>query len=143
MVPSGQALCASHRAGSIATAVALRDLDRFQELERSASGTREATGALLASVRALEGAPRRGDLPSAGRDEFAALLAVRNEREALSAAHRMRDAVAASEAGVTVSVGVAISGPEEGDDSLVGRADRALYAAKRDGRYGVALDPGP
>ena len=53
----------------------------------------------------------------------------------------MRAAVAASDAGVTVSVGVAVSGPDEGDESLVGRADRALYAAKRDGRDGVALDP--
>ena len=92
-------------------------------------------------MRALEGALRRGDmLFRLGGDEFAALLAVRNEREALAAAHRMRAAVAASEAGLTVSVGVAVSGPDEGDESLVGRADRALYAAKRDGRDGVALD---
>ena len=137
-----EALGASHRR-PIATAVALCDLDRFKELN-DRLGHQEGDRALLASVRALEGALRRGDLLfRLGGDEFAALLAVRNEREALAAAHRMRDAVAASEAGVTVSVGVAISGPEEGDDSLVGRADRALYAAKRDGRDGVALDPGP
>ena len=119
-----EALGASHRR-PIATAVALCDLDRFKELN-DRLGHQEGDRALLASVRALEGALRRGDLLfRLGGDEFAALLAVRNEREALAAAHRMRDAVAASEAGVTVSVGVAISGPEEGDDSHVGRADRA------------------
>ncbi len=137
-----EALAASHRR-PIATAVALCDLDRFKELN-DRLGHQEGDRALVRSVHAMEGALRRGDLLfRLGGDEFAALLAVRNEREALSAAHRMRAAVAASDAGLTVSVGVAVSGPDEGDESLVGRADRALYAAKRDGRDGVALDQTP
>lgn len=137
-----EALGASHRR-PIATAVALCDLDRFKELN-DRLGHQAGDRALVAAVRALEGALRRGDLLfRLGGDEFAALLAVRDEREALAAAHRMRAAVAASDAGLTVSIGVAVSGPDEGDESLVGRADRALYAAKRDGRDGVALDPAP
>ena len=42
--------------------------------------------------------------------------------------------------GVTVSVGVAVSAASESDDSLVGRADRALYRAKGAGRNGVAIE---
>lgn len=137
-----EALGASHRR-PIATAVALCDLDRFKELN-DRLGHQAGDRALVAVVRALEGALRRGDLLfRLGGDEFAALLAVRDKREALAAAHRMRAAVAASDAGLTVSIGVAVSGPDEGDESLVGRADRALYAAKREGRDGVVLDPAP
>ena len=135
----GDALGASHRR-PIATAVALCDIDNFKALN-DRFGHQEGDRALVATVNALEGALRRGDLLfRLGGDEFAALLAVRNEREALAAGQRMRAAVAASDAGVTVSVGVAVSGPEESDDSLVGRADRALYAAKHHGRDRVALD---
>jgi len=137
-----EALGASHRR-PIATAVALCDLDRFKELN-DRLGHQAGDRALVATVRALEGALRRGDLLfRLGGDEFAALLAVRDEREALAAAHRMRAAVAASDAGLTVSIGVAVSGADEGDESLVGRADRALYAAKHEGRDGVVLDPAP
>ena len=69
---------------------------------------------------------------------------MRDANDALAAAHRMRDAVAESDAGVTVSVGVAVSAPSETDDALVGRADRALYRAKGAGRDGVAVaEPAP
>ncbi len=89
-----------------------------------------------------QSALRRGDtLYRLGGDEFAALLAVRDEGDALAAAQRMRDAVVASDAGVTVSVGVAVSSPADTDDVLVGRADSALYTAKGAGRDGVALAP--
>lgn len=139
----GEALGASHRR-PIATAVALCDIDSFKALN-DRFGHQEGDRALVAVVRALDGALRRGDvLFRLGGDEFAALLAVRNEQEALAAGQRMRAAVAASDAGVTVSVGVAVSAPDEGDESLVGRADRALYAAKHRGRDQVALDdPAP
>ncbi len=135
----GEALGASHRR-PIATAVALCDIDGFKELN-DRFGHQEGDRGLVAVVRALDGALRRGDLLfRLGGDEFAALLAVRNEQEAVAAAHRMRAAVAASDAGVTVSIGVAVSAPDESDESIVGRADRALYAAKHEGRDRVALD---
>ncbi len=135
-----EALAATHRR-PIATGVALCDIDHFKELN-DAAGHQAGDLALQAVARALQSALRRGDtLYRLGGDEFAALLAVRDEGDALAAAQRMRDAVVASDAGVTVSVGVAVSSPADTDDVLVGRADSALYTAKGAGRDGVALAP--
>ncbi len=135
-----ETLAASHRR-PVATAVALCDLDNFKELNDRA-GHQEGDRALREVAAALQGALRRGDsLYRLGGDEFAALLAVRDDAEAQRAAHRMCDAVVAANAGVTVSIGVAVSGDAEADDELVGRADRALYRAKAEGRNGVALAP--
>lgn len=132
------ALEASHRR-PVATAIVLCDLDRFKELN-DRLGHQEGDRALVSAVRALQSALRRGDrLFRLGGDEFAALLAVRDETEALAAARRMRAAVAGSDAGLTVSVGVAVSVPEESDHALLGRADRALYRAKAEGRDEVVL----
>jgi diguanylate cyclase (GGDEF)-like protein len=138
-----ETLAASSRR-PIAAGVALCDIDHFKDLNDSL-GHQAGDRALVAVARALQSALRRGDtLYRLGGDEFAALLAVRDASDALAAAHRMRDAVAASDAGVTVSVGVAVSAPSETDDQLVGRADRALYQAKSAGRDGVAVaDPAP
>ena len=89
---------------------------------------------------AMTGALRRGDrLFRIGGDEFAGLLAVESDAEALDAATRLRDAVAAAQLGVTASVGVAVPRDGETDASLLARADRALYAAKAGGRDGVKL----
>jgi len=135
-----ETLAASHRR-PVATAVALCDLDNFKQLNDNA-GHQEGDRALREVAAALQGALRRGDtLYRLGGDEFAALLAVRDDAEALRAAHRMCDAVAAADPGVTVSIGVAVSVAAEDDDLLVGRADRALYRAKAEGRNGVALAP--
>ena len=129
-------LAATHRR-PIAAGVALCDIDHFKDLNDSA-GHQAGDRALQVVAQALQSALRRGDtLYRLGGDEFAALLAVRDENDALAAAHRMREAVAESDAGVTVSVGVAVSAASESDDSLVGRADRALYRAKGAGRNGV------
>ena len=77
----------------------------------TASATRPATRRSSAVAEALQSALRRGDtLYRLGGDEFAALLAVRDEDDALAAAQRMREAVVESDAGVTVSVGVAVFG---------------------------------
>ncbi len=44
------------------------------------------------------------------------------------------------EAPVTVSVGVAIAAEDEEVSAVIGRADRALYRAKRRGRNRVEVD---
>jgi len=95
---------------------------------------------LRAVARALGGALRRGDrLFRVGGDEFAALLLVEHEAEALEVGDRLHEAVNAAALGVTVSIGVAVPHEDEDDGSVLARADRALYRVKADGRDGVAL----
>ena len=78
-------------------------------------------------------------LRSMGGDEFAALLAVAGDDEALEAGDRLRAAVVEADLGLTVSIGVAVPVDGESDATLVGRADRALYGVKARGRDGVGL----
>lgn len=91
-----------------------------------------------------------------GGEEFAAVLPETGERGAAEAAERVRAAVARAEAQlprgervrVTVSIGAATLCDAVPDvDTLLSRADRALYAAKAGGRNRVcvapALDCGP
>jgi diguanylate cyclase (GGDEF)-like protein len=57
--------------------------------------------------------------------------------EAYAVAEKIRDAVASSDRGgprITVSLGAAELAPDEDFDSLVRRADAALYKAKAEGR---------
>ena len=132
-----EALAAAHRRPR--TAVVVCDLDgltRLNDTHGNAHGDRVLCGV----AEAMNGALRRGDrLFRIGGDEFAALLAVESDAEALDAATRLRDAVTAARLGVTASIGVAVPRDGESDASLLARADRALYAAKARGRDGVAL----
>ena len=64
--------------------------------------------------------------------------------EAIAAAEKIRQSVEAARFGavgrVTVSVGVSLVSPDDGDvRPLVDRADAALYEAKRSGRNTVVL----
>jgi len=75
-----------------------------------------------------------------GGEEFVVLLPdVRDVREGLTVAEKLRAAVAAHDFGavgpLTVSIGLGCT--HSGDrvpDDLVGRADKALYQAKQQGR---------
>jgi GGDEF domain-containing protein len=64
---------------------------------------------------------------------------VSGEAEAMEAGERLRAAVVEAGLGLTVSIGVAVPVDGEPDGALVGRADRALYRVKAEGRDGVAL----
>lgn len=88
-----------------------------------------------------------------GGEEFAAILPDADEGSALRVAERIREAVAtrrtaherAPEGIVTISVGVATARPIAGmpAESLLNRADHALYIAKQGGRNAVAQDDTP
>ena len=73
-----------------------------------------------------------------GGEEFALVLAGVGEREALAVAERLRREVAATfrdfPVPISVSVGIADGARDQGAESLVRAANRALYAAKRLGR---------
>jgi diguanylate cyclase (GGDEF)-like protein len=132
-----EALAGSHRRPR--TAVLLCDVDGFKALNDH-FGHQHGDQVLRDVAVALGGALRRGDrLFRIGGDEFAALLAVGSDDEALEAGERLRAAVAAADLGLTVSIGVAVPYDGEADAALVGRADRALYGVKAEGRDGVAL----
>ena len=82
-----------------------------------------------------------------GGEEFAVILRRASAPQASEAAERVRVAVAGLplarlgiEAPVTVSVGVAIAAEEEEVHDVIGRADQALYRAKRRGRDRVEVD---
>jgi diguanylate cyclase (GGDEF)-like protein len=135
-----EALATSHRRPR--TAVVLCDVDSFKRLNDT-HGHAYGDRVLCRVADAMSGALRRGDrLFRIGGDEFAALLAVGSEAEALGAAKRLHRAVEAARLGVTVSVGTAVPHDGEADASLLARADRALYAVKEGGRDGVALADG-
>ncbi|HET7833669.1 MAG TPA: diguanylate cyclase [Gallionella sp.] len=83
-----------------------------------------------------------------GGEEFAILLPQTAETEALEVAERLRLAVAAApvpveqgrELHLTISVGVATHGLQDGDlDALLKRADLAMYEAKKTGRNRVCV----
>ncbi|WP_146907663.1 ligand-binding sensor domain-containing diguanylate cyclase [Arenimonas daejeonensis] len=86
--------------------------------------------------------PERELLARYGGEEFALLLPGVHQEEALRRAEVIRAAIAASDAGMTVSIGVAgfVPNVQSEPDSLLRRADAALYAAKRAGRNRVLAD---
>jgi diguanylate cyclase (GGDEF)-like protein len=121
------------------------DIDRFKALN-DACGHQHGDDCLRRVANALGDALKRaGDLAARyGGEEFAVVLPGTDRDGALAIAEDVRARVEAlamaheqSPAGVvTVSVGAATVTPAEGrsPSDLVDAADRALYAAKRDGR---------
>ena len=90
--------------------------------------------------------PRRLDAVTRyGGEEFAVLLAETDAEGARLVAERIREAVQASTGfrrPLTISAGVATThGDASEGESLVERADEALYRAKHDGRNCVRVAP--
>jgi diguanylate cyclase len=90
-----------------------------------------------------------------GGEEFAVVLPDTALQRAASIAERLREAVMSKElikrstretlGRVTISIGLATLHPGDSPQSLIGRADNCLYAAKRRGRNRVVseIDPEP
>jgi diguanylate cyclase (GGDEF)-like protein len=123
----------------------LLDLDRFKRINDT-HGHDAGDAALIAVTRQIQGVLRRDDLLARiGGEEFAALLPDTTSAAAVAIAERIRRLVAETpvsaedqEIRTTVSIGVAARPPEArrevGLNSLMRRADRALYQAKAAGR---------
>jgi diguanylate cyclase len=144
-----QALRAGTRASST-TALLLIDLDRFKEVNDTLG--HHVGDQLLAQIGPrLAGALRGADtVARLGGDEFAVLLPeVDGLSGALDVAARLRSALSEAfriedvELDIDASIGVVISGVH-GDDSqtLLQRADIAMYVAKQQKRGVVVYDPG-
>ena len=118
------------------------DIDHFKLInDRFGHGTGDQV--LRGVASAITGAVRDEDTPARyGGEEFAVLLRRTDEEQAVEVAERIRRAVVKLHPAslgitepVTVSVGVAVAGPDGVPVSkLVERADGALYKAKRQGR---------
>jgi diguanylate cyclase (GGDEF)-like protein len=116
------------------------DVDHFKDINDTqghAAGDR-----VLRALAQSMSATLRGDdcVFRTGGDEFAAIVAVADEAEAVFVAQRLR--LAAHYVGVDVSIGVALTSPgstSDDDESVFTRADAALYHVKRSGRGNVHL----
>lgn len=123
-------------------AVLLVDIDHFKQVNDT-QGHLAGDRALIEVATALSTATRDDDeLFRIGGDEFAAVVHVHDDAEALAIARRLWAAARAMRA-VTVSVGVAVSVAGETEPSLLARADDALYAVKAAGRDGFRIAPAP
>jgi diguanylate cyclase (GGDEF)-like protein/PAS domain S-box-containing protein len=111
--------------------VAMLDIDRFKaynDRHGHPAGDellREAAGAWRLALRETDFIARYGG------EEFVVLLPACPPDDAPAILQRLR---ATTPAGQTVSGGVAVWNGSESAESLLARADRALYAAKRAGR---------
>jgi diguanylate cyclase (GGDEF)-like protein len=131
-------------------AVLLLDIDHFKKLNDT-FGHPAGDAALKHTARVLERHLRQGDEAARyGGEEFAVILPGADAGGAAPLAERVRAAIEGSQVvfegarlAVTVSVGVA-AWPEDGREieALLAAADRALYAAKQDGRNRVASAAG-
>lgn len=122
-------------------ALLLCDLDHFKQVNDNHGhifGDHVLTmvsDAIRDSIRSSDGAFRFGG------EEFAVLLPRTGMVEAMAVAERIGLAVEnqhyvyeGGEAQVTISIGLAEYESAESPDDFIGRADKALYLAKRDGR---------
>ncbi len=128
-------------------ALLLIDLDRFKPVN-DALGHSAGDALLRLASRRLQSALRPGDLAARlGGDEFAVLLVVPSaQADALTVAARLVDLLArpfvigGQVAQVGASIGIALT-PQDGVDAetLLRRADLALYQSKCQGRGRVSL----
>ena len=127
-----------------ALALVMIDVDHFKGYN-DRYGHRAGDDALRGIAACLVGAaPRRVDAVTRyGGEEFAVLLAETETEGARFVAERIREVVAESSeflCPLTVSAGVAaLRGESTEAESLVRRADAALYRAKREGRNRVCV----
>jgi diguanylate cyclase (GGDEF)-like protein len=125
---SGQPLC-----------LALLDLDHFK-LYNDRHGHQAGDRLLKAAAAAWEAKLRKTDLLARyGGEEFSLLLPDCNLDNGMEIAERLRPAQPEG----TCSIGVAAWDGRESADELIGRADRALYAAKAGGRDRCLADHPP
>jgi diguanylate cyclase (GGDEF)-like protein len=116
------------------------DIDHFKRLN-DVHGHQLGDQVLRLVGTTLKHVCRDFDTPARyGGEEFGILLPSTGKEQAMEAAERIRTSISEMPSGldVTVSVGVATFPFDGADpDTLVGSADKALYASKRNGRNRV------
>jgi diguanylate cyclase (GGDEF)-like protein len=142
----------ARRDGTRVVAMVL-DLDHFKQVN-DAHGHAAGDALLQAVAASLTATVRPADLLArTGGEELVVVGMVSDSDEADRLGERLRAAVAGTRTAdghaVTVSIGVALVRPVDGDDPasslwrLIDRADAAMYEAKRSGRDRVRTLPVP
>jgi len=124
------------------------DIDFFKRIN-DLYGHAAGDSALIAFVKTCQAQLRTTDiLGRMGGEEFIALLPHTSIHHATTTAQRIRSSIESLIIGhnsecirMTVSVGVSTFTPGEDMDSLLSRADIALYQAKAEGRNRVVSAP--
>lgn len=146
----GQSMFAEAVARNEPMAVVVLDVDHFKKVN-DACGHEVGDMVLTRIVGACQGILRKADcIGRMGGEEFIVLLPGADCDEAREVAERLRSCIQASrlddlaaDLRVTVSLGVGSRRPDDDLlESLVRRADRALYRAKDSGRNRVEADLG-
>ena len=131
---------ARHNQGSVA--LLFLDLDGFKHVN-DAEGHRAGDEVLRIVAQRIASTVRAGDtVARLGGDEFLVMLDQEVSREVTdNIGHRIIEAlqlpmkVGGRDLHIGASIGIAVHPPLEGDmDSLMSRADQAMYAAKRAGK---------
>jgi diguanylate cyclase (GGDEF)-like protein/PAS domain S-box-containing protein len=125
------------------------DADHFKDVNDT-FGHKTGDDVLRMVAQSLAGGLRHGDVPMRwGGEEFLILLPGTSQAGLHAVAERVRMLVANSwiqkddaQARVTVSVGATMALPHESAEELVDRADRYMYASKKNGRNRITSDTG-
>jgi diguanylate cyclase (GGDEF)-like protein len=127
-----------------AVVAALLDLDHFKQINDT-HGHGRGDEVLAAVAEVMRAAVREGDFVGRyGGEEFLILLPDTDRQGGLVLAEKVRSAISqislpAIDRAITASIGIAVLPDDAIDaDTLVRNADRALYAAKSNGRNRVA-----
>jgi diguanylate cyclase (GGDEF)-like protein len=126
----------------------LLDVDNFKDVN-DRLGHLVGDRVIAAIARRLRESVRESDVIGRwGGEEFLVLLKNCDLEQAMAVAEKIRTAMASRDFvgegvtwPVTVSLGVAQFNSGETEDSLVGRADKALYQAKAEGRNRIVAAP--
>ncbi|MBI5538371.1 MAG: diguanylate cyclase [Deltaproteobacteria bacterium] len=127
----------------------LLDVDRFKQVN-DGHGHGAGDDVLKMVGKTLTACTRGFDTVGRwGGDEFLAVLANVQQRDLEEVAERFRVLVstacleAPDKIQVTISIGAALAFPQDTVESLLGRADKMLYEAKRSGGNRVSMEPRP
>lgn len=121
------------------------DLDNFKNLNDT-QGHRAGDGILIAVADAVRNVSRENEIMARyGGDEFCVILTQTTLKEGKTAAQRFGEAIKKAVDGspVSCSMGIASSTPEAllDAETLVKRADKAMYQAKKEKGFSIHIDP--
>lgn len=142
----GQALSLAKRNGT-PLCIAMVDLDHFKRVNDGYGHQvgddvlRDVAGRMQAAVRNFDTVGRYGG------EEFLIIMDNADRETALEIIERVRQRVGnepirtrSDTIHITLSAGISVMRPDDNTDSLIHRADRALYVAKHAGRNQVVLE---